>query len=353
MSEREVGLVFAAGALLSLIGFLFTPSLLSFLPLKRMAQAIALFEIVVLFGLAFDPPLILTIICIVLLLALPSLLGYALDIFLERATQKEDDTGMARGLFITAASTAVVLSPIAIGFILGDTNFYWRMFAAAGASLIPFLALLTLKIKAKDIVTTKERLRLKDTFRCLTHSRDVVFGASAHLMLQLFFTWVAVYIPLYLHTSLGISWAELGWVFAIMVLPFVLLEFPIGYIADKWLGERELMIIGFIITAIATACIALFTDGIVSLLLIAILVGTRVGAAIIEITTETYFFKHVGSSDVNTISFFRMIRPTGSLIGPLIGSAALFFVSLQWLFVVLGGLMLLGLPFALLLRDTK
>ena len=353
MGDQWIGLVFAGGALLSLGAFLIAPALLSHISLKKSVLYIAGVELLILTALAFSPPLILMVPLIILLIATPGILGYLLDIFLEKAVPNEESTGMARGLFITAGSVAVVISPLVLGRVLGDGEEYWKMFAIAAGTLAVFVILAALKLKTVGVLAREQGLRLRNIIGCLLHSRDVVLGAGAHLMLQLFFTWVSIYIPLYLHTELGIPWSDLGFAFFIMLTPFVVLEFPIGYIADKWLGERELMILGFIITAGATISISFFDAGVLSIALIGALMMTRVGGAILEITTETYFFKHVSSSDVNTISLFRMLRPIGALIGPIIGSVALFFISLQWLFVVLGALTLIGIPFAFLLRDTR
>jgi predicted membrane protein len=80
---------------------------------------------------------------------------------------------------------------------------------------------------------------------------------------------------------------------------------------------------------------------------------SRVGASLIETTSESYFFKHIDGSDANIIGFFRITRPLAYVGGALIGSLALLAVSFSNLFIVLGLLMLVGIPFALLLEDTK
>ena len=36
--------------------------------------------------------------------------------------------------------------------------------------------------------------------------------------------------------------------------------------------------------------------------------------------TESYFFKHVDGNDADTISLFRMIRPLGYVIGPILAT---------------------------------
>lgn len=352
MGEAEVGLVFSAGALFSFFGFLLLPTILKYISLKRFAQVLSFVQFLVLIALIQSPSTPIIIGLVVLLAALPALIGYTFDIFLEQATKSEGSTGNIRGFFITISNIALVLSPLAIGYILGDSDQYAKIFALAAATLLPFILLLTTLIKGgkqKEEAT----LSFKSTLKCLLHSKDIFLGASAHFVMLLFFSWVAIYIPLYLHTELGILWSDLGWVFSVMLLPYVFLEFPIGIMADKWFGEREIMMGGFTVMGLAMAMISFITIPAITLFLIAILVLTRVGGAMAEITTETYFFKHVDGNDLNSIGLFRMLRPIGALVGPLIGSFALIFVSLQSLFIVLGGLCLLGVPLAFFIKDTR
>ncbi len=352
MGEAEVGLVFSAAAVLSFLGFLLLPYALKFVSLKRFAQGLSLVQFLVLLALIQSPSVEITIGLVVLLAALPALIGYAFDIFLEQATRSEGNTGNIRGFFITISNIALVLSPLAIGYILGDSDEYNKIFALAAATLLPFMLLLATLIKGgkhKEEAT----LSFKSTLKCLLNSKDIFLGASAHFVMLLFFSWVAIYIPLYLHTELGILWSDLGWVFSVMLLPYIFLEFPLGFAADKWFGEREIMMGGFTIMGIAMAMLSFITIPAITLFLISILILTRVGGAMAEITTETYFFKHVDGNDLNSIGLFRMLRPLGALVGPLIGSFALIFVSLQSLFIVLGGLCLLGIPLAFFIKDTR
>lgn len=352
ISESQVGIVYAAGALISLLGFFAMPSILVRIPLKHIVLGMTFIQLFVLLGLTFKPSIFLLTVLVIVLTALPALIGYTLDIFLEQSTTDEDSTGNVRGFFFMINNIALVLSPLIIGFLLGSGNAYEKVFLFAAASLIPFLILFFILVRYEP-ATHRQRPSLTKTFACLFHSKDVVLGTSAHLVMLLFFSWVAIYIPLYLHTELGIPWESLGWVFSIMLLPYALLEFPVGILADRYFGERELMMGGFAVMGISLALIAFITTPFITLFLVLVLVGTRIGGAIVEITTETYFFKHVDGDDINSISVFRMARPLGALIGPLVGSLGLVFVSLQSLFIVLGGLCLLGIPLAFFLRDTR
>jgi MFS family permease len=136
-----------------------------------------------------------------------------------------------------------------------------------------------------------------------------------------------------------------------MLLPFILIEIPAGKIADRWIGEKELLLAGFIIMALSTMVIP-FIGTASFILWTTILFVTRIGASLVEIMTESYFFKHVKGDDANIISFFRMTRPLAYIAGPIAAIIALQFFPFQYIFLVLGIIMFLGLKYSLALKDT-
>src|SRR5680860_238866 len=98
---------------------------------------------------------------------------------------------------------------------------------------------------------------------------------------------------------------------------------------------------GFLILAVTTSWLAVIN---VAALLpwIVIMFLTRIGASLIEVTTESHFFKHMNSSDAQIISFFRLTRPLSFVIGAVIASLSLLYLPFNMLFVVIGLLMVLG-----------
>jgi hypothetical protein len=85
-----------------------------------------------------------------------------------------------------------------------------------------------------------------------------------------------------------------------------------------------------------------------------ILFGTRTGAAIIEIMSESYFFKIINEENADAISFFRNNYPLAYIVAPLLAIPIFFFVpSFKYLFYILGAILLGGLFIALRLRDVK
>jgi MFS family permease len=148
------------------------------------------------------------------------------------------------------------------------------------------------------------------------------------------------------------SWQSIGSIYAFMLLPFVLLSYPLGKLSDK-LGEKNILIIGFLIGTLATLSIPLITLPVAWIFAI-VLFFTRVGASTIEVMSESYFFKIVKEEDADEIAFFRNTRAVAFLIAPAIATLLLIFVpSFQYLFYVLGAVLLIGLWITLRMEDVK
>jgi hypothetical protein len=80
---------------------------------------------------------------------------------------------------------------------------------------------------------------------------------------------------------------------------------------------------------------------------------TRVGASMVELMTETHLFKRINSKDLSIISLFRISRPIAYISGALLGTFFLQIISFQMLFFVLGGIVIYGLRYSLVITDTK
>lgn len=171
-------------------------------------------------------------------------------------------------------------------------------------------------------------------------------------LLQFFYAWMVIYTPIYLHENIGFSWEIIGIIFSVMLVPFVLIERPLGWIADRYLGEKELLVAGFAIMGISTASIAFITDH-NAILWGAILFMTRIGAATIEIMSDTYFFKKIDASKIYLMSLYRTVRPVAYIVAPIVASLLFVALDLKSLFVILGILMLYGIRHSLALEDTK
>ena len=80
---------------------------------------------------------------------------------------------------------------------------------------------------------------------------------------------------------------------------------------------------------------------------------TRVGAASIEVATDAYFFKHIKPENEEFISIYRTAAPAAYIKGPLVAVIVLLFVpSFEYLYIVLGAIMLYGIYLSSTIRRS-
>ncbi len=350
LSAQHVGILFSLAALLSVPVLIYLPRVLHASGNIHVTFAALILEGIALFALTFGTSLITVGVAFLAHYILIRVLFLNADIILETLSNNSL-TGHIRGIFLTVINIGIVLSPLIVGFLLRDSNAYTRVFFASLVALIPSILLLSIAFKHfKDSPRVHAALRPALRFLWGRPALRTIFFAN--FLLRMFYAVMVVYMGLYLHTTIGMSWGNIGVVFTVMLLPFALLEYPLGRFADLYWGEKEMLIAGFAITGIATVALLLISVPSV-LIWSAALLCTRIGAATVEIMTETYFFKHVGREDVAVVGLYRIVEPVGYVIAPLLFSVFLMFFDIRFVFAALGALMLTGIIPTLTLRDTK
>ena len=353
VSSEAVGALFMIGSSLAVFAFLFIARALRKVGNVRLTLWLAVTEVValVLLGLALSPAL--TITAFVLFLVVNPLIFLNLDIFSETIIgDAEDTTGYKRGLVLALVSLAAMLGPLAIGPLAGpdDANLAYVYFASAAVFSV-FIIMILIRFKHFTDPAYSE-VRPLDALACFWRDHNIRLPLFSQFLLQLCFSWLVIYVPLYLSSVIGLTWSEIGLVIAVGTLAYVLFEFPVGYMADNYWGEKEMMIAGFAIIAASVASISLIsTEMIVVWMIIMFII--RIGASLIEVTTESYFFKHTKGDDTNFMSFFRLSRPLAIVAGGLLGSLSLLYLPFSAIFFVLGAVMCLGIVVGAHLQDTK
>ena len=103
---------------------------------------------------------------------------------------------------------------------------------------------------------------------------------------------------------------------------------------------------------IATAVIPLIHNKSVVVWTIVIFIG-RVGAAMVEIMNDTYFFKQIDDKNLNVINLYRVASASASVVAPIIAIILLTFIPFNGIFYILGLLMIFAVRYSLALKDTK
>src|SRR3989338_296705 len=349
-SENFVGIMYTLSALITIAAFIVVPKILRKFGNYKTIMGMLVVDFVSIIGLTFTHNNFLISVFFITSFVTVALIGFNIDIFLE-SFSRNSTTGKTRGTFLSTANTAWIIAPLVGSMILTDGD-YWKIFLAAALLILPILFFVHNNLKKfKD--PEYKIIPLKNTAGEIARNKDIRDIFIVGFLLQFFYSWMVIYTPIYLYTHIGFSWREIGIIFSIMLLPFVLTEAPLGRLADRRWGEKEVMSIGFIVMAISTGLIAFIEIKSIALWA-ALLFITRIGAAMVEIMSETYFFKKVHSSKADIISFFRTMRPWAYIISPILATA-LFSVDLpiKYIFIFLAVIMFLGLHWSLELKDTK
>lgn len=137
-----------------------------------------------------------------------------------------------------------------------------------------------------------------------------------------------------------------------MLVPFVLFQYPAGYMADKKYEERDMMAVALLVMGFST--LALYFIGSKSAIVwAAMLFCTRIGASVIEILRDSYFYKRIDQRDVDITDFFRTVRPMAYIIGALIAAPIVFVFHIKLIFIIIGIAVLTGIPVSLSLASNR
>lgn len=350
IGEKTVGFLYSAGSILALLGLVWMPKFLTKFGNYKTALAGILAAAVSLLVFATTNSEIMVILFFLVYLGARSVVYFSMDEFIESYSD-DKTTGGTRGLYLTSLSLAWLISPFLSGLIVDAFGFqavYTVALAFAGLSLLGVFFWMR---GHKDPKYPKS-VPLLTIFKKLLKSKDLYRVYRVNLLLQFFYAWMIIYVPIYLNQYIGFEWSTLGIMFAIMLLPFTLFELPLGRLADSKYGEKEIMSIGLVIMTAAVAAIALITSHNV-ILWTAVLFLTRTGASFVEIAVETYFFKKVDGKETDLISFYRNASPLAYLTAPVLVSGLLLLIPLEYTFIILALFLITGLRFSTKLVDTK
>lgn len=340
---------FIAANLVSLFAILFFPKIIKRYGNYLTTGIISLLFLISLSVLGFATnPLTIFIFFILMQIAI-NLIWINMDIFVKEFSRNAT-TGETRGIYFTIINLAWILSPSISATIIGLSGYY-GVFLSSALLLFPFLLIFSLK-GSQIYSKQKYKISLMKSLKEMFSDKSLKSAFWLATLLNVFFSVAVVTVPIYLHHYLNFSWSEIGLAFSIMLIPFLIVEIPAGFIADKYLGEKEMFAAGFLIVII---CLVIFSANNSNSLWFwtAILFLSRIGAALIEAMREAYFFKKVSSRDVDKINIFRTALPLGYLIGSVLSAIILLFWPIQYVFIAAAILICSAFPFILVMKDTK
>jgi MFS family permease len=343
VDEKFVGLIFSVASITSASLLILAPSIFRRFGSYKFLLLVAILNMLTITKLILVENIFGLIIFFVFFLSLNTLLFFSLDEILK-ILSKDSNTGKIRGLYMVLANLGWILAQFSRGTILGNYDF--EQIYSLGILIMGIALLIAIfgfgKIKEPEYDKVSPIKSIKKFIR----EKNLTRAYSFSFLLQVFYSWMIIYTPIYLHGHLGFSWKELGLIFTIMLLPFSFVPLILGKYADK-VGERSMLMWGFFIMSVATISIFFLKMDYGILLWALVLFATRVGAATVEAMSDIYFFKHIKPENEEFVGTYRTAPPLAFVIGPMIASLVFLFIpEFKYIYIILGALMLLGINLA-------
>ena len=342
IDPKLVGLVYISGSVFSLFLLFIAPKIFKSLGGYKFLLLMVGLDALSIISFAFSRSATAAICAFICTFALNVIVFFSLDELLK-IFSKDSSTGEIRGAYLTLCNLSWVIAQLASATVFGN-------FSVRTIYVIAFLVMsaffLLVYSQLKNIPDPKyDSLKSLNYVNDFLKHKNIVRAYMINFLLQFFYCWMVIYTPIYLYQYLGFSWKQIAMIFTIMLLPFVFVEFPLGKFSDK-IGERKILMFGFFIASAST--LSLFFIQSKEIWTWAILLFlTRLGAATIEVMSDSYFFKHIKPENEEFISIYRTANPLSYIIGPLLALLTFAFVpNFNFIFPILATLMLFGVYLA-------
>lgn len=204
---------------------------------------------------------------------------------MKKDYSKKSQLSRNEGLMFTFANIAFVIGPLLAGYI-ANKNGINNVFILS--AIFIFLAFTILKLEK-----VKDDRKQKKTHKNLFKNFFAFFKDKHRILAYLIgggvgFWWVLIYlfIPLQIVRS-GLSNLWIGYFLFAIPIPLIILEYRFAKIGGEK-GFKKLFQFGFLIPAIATLAAFFLVDSIFAIM--AVMIVGSIGLAMLEPTSEAYFF---------------------------------------------------------------
>jgi len=297
--------------------------------------------------LVFVSPGAVGIAAVIAYIIFSNLQWLSLDMILE-SYSSDKMSGRIRGRFLTAMNIGVLLGPFLSTRVLENFNYYGIFLSLFVFNTLIFLVEI---LEMRNVNHHfKGRTEMRYLLKKILSRKNILRIFYIAFILDFFYALTIIYIPIYL-VNIGVSWESIGIILTIMLLPFIFIQYPIGALADKKWGEKEMIIAAIFLMGVSTAAIFFINSGGI-LIWAAVLFLGRTGAAMIEILRDSYFYKRIDGHDVDLINIFRTSKPIAYIIGAAGAAALLFFLPTKAVFILVALVVLSALYPAIRLEDN-
>lgn len=344
-SEVIVGMV---SAFLTLVAF---SSYFVFIPLIEKNDKAKIFAYSILFAIPFYALLAFTKNFILFL----SLAFFITILFTLRITSfgilvkdrsHKGQLATNEGFMYTFMNLSWVIAPLIAGYIASVSGISFVFLLTAFILLFALFIFKIIHIKdghVKKNLDTNIKKNFFDFFKDRERLYAYILGSGSIM----WFTLIYLFMPLFIIRQ-GLDKLWVGYFLFAISIPLIFTEYKFSKMASK-LGFRKLFITGFIFVAIVSF-VTFFVSNIYFIL--SLLVLASFGMAMVEPTSEAYFFDILKKGDASRFyGPYNTRVDVGGLITRVLATVSLLFLPFKFLFILFGIFMLIMAFFSFKMND--
>ncbi len=284
---------------------------------------------------SFSSNLILLFITAIVMTAALSLRVTSYGLLVKDISEKKN-LAKNEGLVYTFLNISFVVGPLVAGFIAAKFGSPWVFAISALFILTAFVFFKSTGIKDEDGKKRTDRNIIKN-FREFFKKKDRTVAYLLRGGVNMWWILIYLFVPLWMIRQ-GLSTSDIGIFLFAVAVPLIALEFFFSKKAAK-IGFRKIFQFGYLLVA-AIALVCFFLSNVY--LILALLVLASIGLAMLEPTTEAYFFDILGGKErYRFYGPFNTSIDFGNFVAKILGSTLLIFLPFNALFIMYAVLMFL------------
>ena len=266
---------------------------------------------------------------------------------LVRNNSKKETLSKNQGIIYSFRNLAWLIGPLIAGYLANKYNISLIFIISAFLIFLAFISFNFLKITDKNKTKESKKGIIKnfiDFFRNKNRVYAYILGGGVNLWWSLIYLFIPLFI---IRNNLNDLW--IGYFLFAVAIPLILFEYYFSKLAGK-IGFKKIFKIGFLIPAIISL-ICFFIPNIYIILILLVLAS--LGLAMLEPTTEAYFFDILDRKEVSRFyGPYNTSIDSSSFIGRIIPSLLLFLLPFKYIFLIFSLFMFIMVIISYQIKDS-
>lgn len=272
-----------------------------------------------------------------------TVMGWQMLMTLVLDIASPENRGKFLGIFGIFLALAMGFGPM-FGGIIASYGVFIPYYVAIVVNVIVLIIVLLI---LKDPSYLKKRPSFKENLTIIQRRPELIVPGIFNFVDRLHMGFIIFILPLFVQIVLGLGPEIRGMIMGIFALPFIILQYPMGKLSDKY-GRYKLLIpgsLGYGIILTLTGYFGIFGLGLLigAFLILGFFSGITgpPSMALVGDIAE-------GKDNAMAMGFFTFVGNLGMVIGPLIGGFVVDYGNFVFAFIIAGLIELISLGICLL-----